>query len=457
MSKRSVIFTGILLGAAANMMMQTVVATILPQVVRQLGDSHLYGWVFSGYLLTSTITIPLFAKLADLYGYKLFFTLGMSVFLIGSFLCGLAPSLAFLVIARLIQGIGAGALGPVTIALISTLFPVEIRGKALSAFAAIQLFSNLLGPIAGGIVSASFGWSSAFYMIIPFGLLSLITIQFAQMRRERTKPSSLKSMDYWGALLLGTAIALFIQTWTFYEKSGWDLNTAALLVGSILLFIWFIFQEKKHPDPILPPSLIRIRNVSLANLSALLVGILMYGAIAIFPIYATVIFESGSAQSTQFLLPLMLGLSTGILFSGRMIQKISYKMLARTGWLTSAVGLLGTSILCFMHFPLFGNYIFAFIIGFGVGTLMPTFLLPAQNAVSENHQATVGGLIQLSRNIGGAIGIPILTSILAITSGWGQKTFQYGILFLVLFFLSLLGFLIGSRIEGAAVKGKRKG
>ncbi|MBA4493893.1 MFS transporter [Paenactinomyces guangxiensis] len=168
----------------------------------------------------STITIPLFAKLADLYGYKLFFNLGMSVFLIGSFLCGLAPSLSFLVMARLIQGVGAGALGPVTVALISTLFPIESRGKALSAFAAIQLFSNLLGPIAGGIVFASFGCSSVFYMVISFGLLSLITIQFARMHRDQTKPTSLKNIDYWGALLLGTAIALFIQIWILYEKYG---------------------------------------------------------------------------------------------------------------------------------------------------------------------------------------------------------------------------------------------
>ncbi|SEM84036.1 MFS transporter [Lihuaxuella thermophila] len=457
MSKRSIIFTGILLGAAANMMMQTVVATILPQAARELGDSHLYGWVFSGYLLMSTITIPLFAKLADLYGYKLFFTLGMSVFLIGSFLCGLAPSLSFLVMARLIQGVGAGALGPVTVALIGTLFPIESRGKALSAFAAIQLFSNLLGPVAGGIVSASYGWSSGFYMVIPLGLLSLITIQFAQMHREQTEPTSLKNMDYWGALLLGAAIALFIQTWTVYEKSGWNWNTTTLLVASILLFIWFMFQENKHPDPVLSPGLIRIRNVSLANLSALFVGILMYGAIAVFPLYATVIFEGSSSQSTPFLLPLMLGLSTGILFSGRMIQKISYKMLARTGWLTSATGLFGTSISSFMVLPVFSIYIFAFIIGFGVGTIMPTFLLPAQNAVSEKYQATVGGMVQLSRNIGGAIGIPVLTSILAITSGWGEKTFQYGLLFLVLFFLSLFGFLIGSQFEGAAVTGERKG
>ncbi len=458
MNNRSIVFTGILLGAAGSMIMQTVVATILPQVARQLGDPHLYGWVFSAYLLTSTVTIPLFAKLADLYGYKMFFTLGMSVFLTGTLLCGLAPSLTFLVAARLVQGVGAGILGPVAMALISTLFPIETRGKALSAFAGVQLFANLLGPVAGGMVAASFGWSSAFYMVIPFGLLSLIIIQFTRFGPDQTKPSSsLKNIDYWGAFLLGTAIALFVQTWAVFEKSGWNYQTITMLVGSFLLFIWFIWQEKKHPEPILPQSLVKIRNVSLANLSALLVGILMYGAIAIFPLYSVAVFGSSSTKSAQFLLPLTIGLSAGIIYSGRMILRLSYKKLARTGWLTSALGLVIMSFIGFMNLPVVLNYIFAFTIGFGIGTLMPTFMLPAQNAVSEKQQATVGGMIQLSRNVGGAVGIPVLTSILAITSGWGQQTFQYGIVFLVLFSLSIAGFFVGSQFEGAAVKTTQKG
>lgn len=199
MNRRPWVLTGILLGAAANTMMQTVVATILPQVVEQLGDSHLFGWVFSGYLLMSTITIPLFAKLADLYGYRRFYILGMALFLVGSLLCGLAPSLPFLVLARLIQGVGAGVLGPVSIALISVLFPGDVRGKVLSAFAAVQMLSNLLGPVAGGFVTASFGWPFAFYMVLPLGILSLFSVWFSRFREERPDPPELKNLDFLGA------------------------------------------------------------------------------------------------------------------------------------------------------------------------------------------------------------------------------------------------------------------
>ncbi|WP_246333664.1 MFS transporter [Thermoactinomyces mirandus] len=452
MNKRSILLTGILFGAAANTIMQTVVATILPQVVSQLGSSHLYGWVFSGYLLMSTITIPLFAKLADLYGYKLFFTIGMTVFLVGSLLCGLAPSLHFLVMARLVQGVGAGVLGPVSIALISVLFPVENRGKALSAFAAVQFFSNLAGPIAGGFVASSFGWPFAFYMVIPLGLLSLITIRFSRARtdREPEPPSSLKNIDYWGALLLGGSIALFVQAWTIFEKSGWSLNTLLFLAGSLLLLIWFVFQEDKHPAPVLPPDLIKITNVKLANWSALLTGVLMHGAIAILPLYAATTFNGGSADSARFLLPLVLGLSVGIIFSGQMIHRFPYKMLARTGWLIAAGSLAFMSVIIFTGLPVYFNYLFAFLIGFGIGSLVPTFLLPAQNAVSERSQATIGGMIQLSRNIGGAAGIPLLTSIIGFSSAWGSKLTSYGIVFLVLFILGITGFFIGSRFEGAA-------
>ncbi len=457
MNKRSILLTGILFGAAANTIMQTVVATILPQVVSQLGSSHLYGWVFSGYLLMSTITIPLFAKLADLYGYKLFFTVGMIVFLAGSLLCGLAPSLHFLVMARLVQGVGAGVLGPVSIALISILFPVENRGKALSAFAAIQFFSNLAGPIAGGFVAASFGWPFAFFMVIPLGLLSLIIIQFSHGQADR-KPddsTSLKNIDYWGALLLGFSIALFIQTWAIFEKSGWTMETALFLVGSALLLLWFVFQEGRHPAPILPPALVKITNVKLANWSALLTGVLMHGAIAILPLYAAVVFNGSSTDSAQFILPLVLGLSGGIMLSGQTIQKFSYKRLARFGWLIAAGSLAFMSVIVFSGWPAFFNYLFAFLTGFGIGSLVPTFLLPAQNAVSERFQATIGGMIQLSRNIGGAVGIPLLTSIIGISSVWGTELTSYGVVFVVLSILSIAGFFVGSQFEGDVRSGTK--
>lgn len=451
-NKRTILFIGILVGGVANMMMQTVVATILPQVSQGLGDSHLYGWVFSGYLLMSTITIPLFSKLADLYGYKLFYVIGMILFLIGTILCGLAPSLGFLVIARLIQGIGAGALGPVSIAFISTLFPAEDRGKALSAFAAIQLFANLLGPILGGYIAIKYSWSYAFYMVIPFGVISLMIISFSKINSKKQKAYSLKEMDYVGALLLGMAIALFIQAWALFETYSWNVIVLSMLGGSVASFLLFLLQEKRHSYPIFPQSFSKIRNITLANLSAFLIGILNYGAIVIFPLFSLVIFGESPSKSAQLLLPLMIGLSVGIIYSGRTIQKVSYRKLAQRGWIILTLSFAITSILCFVQVGVILIFVTAFATGLGIGVVMPTFLVPAQNAVSDDNQATVGGMIQLTRNIGGAVGIPILTSIINISNGRLSGTFQYGVLFSVLCLIGLVGLFIGGKFKGDAVK-----
>jgi hypothetical protein len=279
--------------------------------------------------------------------------------------------------------------------------------------------------------------------------LSLFSVWFSRFREERPDPPELKNLDFLGALLLGTATALFIQTWTLFEKSGWTLISACMLIGSLLLFIGWIAQERKHPDPIISPRMMKIRNVTLANMSAFLTGVLMYGAIAVFPLYALAVTDGGAVSSARFLLPLTLGLSTGILLSGRMIQRVSYKALARAGWLVAGASFAAVCFASFFALPWVLFLFFAFFAGTGIGILVPAFLLPAQNAVSEAQQATVGGMIQLSRNVGGAIGIPLITSMLGISSGWGRSS-SYGAVFLVLVILSFLGFLVGSRFEGAA-------
>ncbi len=160
-------------------------------------------------------------------------------------------------------------LGPVTIAFISILFPIETRGRAFSVFAAVQLLSNLIGPLAGGWIAVTMGWSAAFFMVLPFGILSLATILFTENNRDNTKATpSLKRVDFLGASLLGMAIALFVQTWTLFEQTGWGVQTAMMITGSILALVGFIFQQNRHPDPILPQRLVSIRNVMFANVSA---------------------------------------------------------------------------------------------------------------------------------------------------------------------------------------------
>jgi MFS family permease len=185
-------FLGVLFATATNMLMQTAVATILPQIIADFGGGQLYGWVFSIFLLASTVTIPLFSKLADAYGYKKFFVIGMTVFLVGSLLCGLSDCMPALIAARLVQGLGAEALGPVTIALISHLFVPEERGKAMGIYAATQLLANVAGPVVGGVAAQSFGWEWAFYMGIPFGLISIYLIHSWSQPFTGSKTSAMR-------------------------------------------------------------------------------------------------------------------------------------------------------------------------------------------------------------------------------------------------------------------------
>ncbi|WP_408010002.1 MFS transporter [Pseudalkalibacillus sp. A8] len=446
MSKK-IPFIGILFATATNMLMQTVVATILPQITDDLGGESLYGWAFSIFLLASTITIPLFSKLADSYGYKKFFILGMTIFLIGSLLCGLSSSMLFFIMARMIQGLGVGALGPVTIALIATLFSIEDRGKAMGMYAAIQLLSNVLGPILGGMVAQRFGWNWAFYIVIPFRVLSILFIyRFTDPPTAFNR--SLKYFDWIGAFILGASIAMMIQAWTRLGETGFDSITLTLFIASILLLLFFVFQEKKHEDPVISPDLIRIRNVQLANISAFLVGILMYRAIAILPLYANHVLGSGAVNSGKLLIPLMAGMGLGVIISGRIIKRFSYKSISVVGWIMSCISLAALSVMSMIQEFNFISYIFIFLLGFGLGILLPTFLLPAQNAVSESKQAVVGAMVQLSRNSGGAIGIPILTGLLAISDGSGRSG-GYWFVFMFLTASTVIGLILGLQYKGS--------
>lgn len=442
------VFTGVLLGVAVHMTMQTLVATMLPAISAQLGDSHLYSWVFTGYLLMSTVTVPLFSKLADIYGYKLFFLLGLSLFLLASLLCGLATSLAFLVGARLVQGIGAGMIAPVTMALISVLFPLtQERAKAMSLFAAVQMLANVLGPVLGGMIAAILNWSAAFFMVIPLGVLSFAVIYFSQFGPVSTQKETVPTVDYIGAFLLGGAITAFTQTWSLFEQAGWTFAATRLFVASVILGGLFFWQEKRHPDPILAQDLLRLPQISLATLSALLAGILNFGTMFMLPLLSVATFANDPAKSSYFLLPFTIGVSIGAVASGFLLQKISCQSLAKLSWCFAIIGFSGLGFAVSFTAPVIWFYIFAVSIGYGIGSLMPTFLLPAQNAVNETQQATVSGLIQISRNIGGTVGIPLLTSLLVLARGWQQEALQYALVFFTLAFFSCLGLVIGNRLK----------
>lgn len=447
-------FTGILLGMAASVMMQTILATVLPNVVKELGGVQLYSWVFSGYMVAATISIPIFAKLADLYGRKNFYIGGMVVFLVGSVLSGTANSMEQLVLYRVIQGLGAGAVAPAAIAIISDLFPIEERGKMMGVLAAVQVLANLAGPLLGGLLTDNFGWRWAFFAILPIGILAVMLITGGLSEAyQKVSQANLGQVDLIGGFLLGLGTVLLIKGFSQMGSQGlFHWQTGLILLSALVVFSSFLWQEKYHTDPVVPTSLIGTPNISVSLLSTFLLGAVMYGAIVILPIYGQVVLGGTAMQGGKLLLPLTFGVGLGGIIGGRLTKKLSYAKLAMGGWTMVTIGFLLlalTSRIGMTYFLLAGV---VFITGLGLGVTLPTFLLPAQNAVAENQRAVVGGLVQISRNLGGAVGIPIFTGIIA--SGGGKiigftGLGSYFTVFILLTFGSALGVAVGLQFKGS--------
>lgn len=447
-------FAGILLGMASSIIMQTILATILPGVVKDLGNAYLYSWVFSGYLIASTITIPIFSKLADLYGRKRFYLGGMVVFLAGSALSGTSDSMGQLVICRVIQGLGAGALAPAAIAMISDLFPIKDRGKMMGMLAIVQVLANVAGPLVGGLIADNLGWQWAFWANIPMGILAivLVTVGFAETA-NRSRQTSLGQVDFIGGFLLGVVIVLLIHGFKMTEARGLiHMQTGLILLLAAFVFSVFLWQEKKHSDPVVSPDLIATKNVKVSLVSTFLLGVVMYVAIVVLPIYGRVILGETAMQGGKLLLPLALGLGLGGILSGKLAQKFSYANLVVGGWAVATVGFIMLALSSrfeLSYYPLAGM---VFVAGLGLGVIFPTLLLSGQNAVAENQRAVVGGLVQISRNLGGAIGIPAFTGFIAPTGGKiisANGSSAYLTLFLLLSMGSALGVVVGLRFKGS--------
>lgn len=451
------IFSGILLGMVSSIIMQTILATVLPTVAEDLGGSHLYSWVFSSYLIVSTVTIPIFAKLADIYGRKGFYLGGMVIFLTGSVLGGISDSMGQLVFFRMIQGLGAGAVAPAAIAMISDLFPVKDRGKAMGMMAVVQVLANVLGPLAGGLIADRLGWQWAFWANIPAGVFAVIfvAVKFAEPLRVNNKTTPMQT-DFIGGLLLGAATALAIQGFKIMEEQGlFHIQTGLIIFIAVVFFGLFLRQEKNHPDPVVSSDLILIKNVKVSLVSIFLSGAVMYGNIVILPVYGQMLLGETAFQGGKLLLLLSLGLGIGGVSSGKLIQTFSYASFAVSGWVVVSAGFFLLALSCGLSLGLYFISAAVIVIGIGLGAMFPAFLLSGQNAAAENQRAVVGGLIQMGRNMGGAVGIPFFLGFIVPTgSGLAgfKETDAYLPLFLLLAAVSLAGAAIGRCFKGSLYK-----
>ncbi len=381
----------------------------MPTAVADLGGMSRYSWAFSVYLLTSTTTVPLFGKLADLHGRLRIYLVGMTIFLIGSALCGAARTFEQFILFRALQGIGAGGVMPVSITIIGDIFTLQERSRMQGLFSGVWGVASLAGPALGGFVTDAFSWRYVFYFAIPFGILSAVMLAIFLREREARREHKL---DLIGTALLTVSIALLLvailegsETWGL--KSPW---TIGLSLASVVGFIAFVRQQRSAPEPTLPLDLFRNRVIAVSSAGSLIVGALLFTLTAFVPMYAQGVLGSTASQAGTTLIAMSVGWPVASAIAGRLMMRIGYRPLVITGGSLVAIAVIALALgpQASMRFLIACMV----LVGIGSGFVATPYLVAVQNAVPWNRRGVATSAGQFFRTIGGSIAVAALGALL---------------------------------------------
>ncbi len=397
------VMTGMLLAALEA----TVVGTAMPTIVSALGGFAHYSWVFSAYLLTSTVTVPVWGKLSDLFGRRRLFQIGVAVFLLGSAACGLAQSMTQLIVARTVQGLGAGALVPLAMTIVGDIFTLEERAKMQGLFSGVWGISSIFGPLVGGFITDQLSWRWVFLLNLPVGIAAAIIIGVALREPPRhDRPS----IDYLGATVLTLAVTiLLLVLGSSHIVTPRNLVLIALVIGSL---VWFIAIERRAKDPVVPLVLFRNRVIAVSVGVGFLAGIAMFAAITFVPLLAQGVLGATATQAGSLLTPLLLSWVLVSIVGGRLLLRLGTRALVTLGLVFMCGGFAALATFT-RTTPRLVLVLELILIGAGLGLVMLTLLVAAQHSVPREQLGITTSLNQFSRSIGGAIGVAILGALLA--------------------------------------------
>lgn len=410
--RRWAVTIGVMTGMFIAALEATVVGTAMPTVIASLGGLNHYSWVFSAYLVTSTVTVPVWGKLSDLYGRRLLYQIGIGVFLLGTLLSGFSGTMTQLIIFRAIQGLGAGALVPLGMTIIGDIFTVQERAKMQAFFSGVWGLSSVIGPVVGGFITDQLSWQWVFFVNIPVGIVAAAIIGFALKEPKLTaKPK----IDYLGAGLLMTAISLLMLA---LVEGGTSLSVlmqphnVLLTGGSMILLFLFYKVEQRASDPIIPFELFKNKTVSVAVSAGFLAGVAMFGAISFIPLFAQGALGSTATEAGSLLTPLMLSWVSMSVIGGRIMLKTGYRSITVVGFIVLSAGFVLLAM--FQRETARGWLYFDLIlIGAGLGLTMLTLLIAVQQAVERTKLGVATSLNQFTRAIGGAFGVAIMGTVLS--------------------------------------------
>ncbi|MGE3272597.1 MAG: MDR family MFS transporter [Chloroflexota bacterium] len=409
---RQIITAGLVLAMAVVALETTVVVTALPTIAGELGRLDLYPWVFTAFLLTSTVTVPLYGKLADVFGRRRVFLFGVSLFLIGSVLCGLAQTMMQLILFRALQGLGAGALMPSIFTVLADLYRLHERARVQGVFSTLWGVTSLVGPGLGAYLTLTWTWRSVFFIGVPFGLASAVF--FILFFKERIEPRKV-SLDIAGSLLLmGGLTALLLSLTQGTEGLGWASPLViGLLVSSIAMLIGFIVVERRAPDPVLPLDLFRLRVMSVSSAANFLSGAVLFGVTSYVPLFVQGARGEGAAGAGVALTPMLVSWSVSGFLGPRLLIRFGFRALSIGSTALIALGAAGLALVRLDSPPLL-LYVSMTLLGCGFGPSMAAFLMTLQEAVPWTQRGVATSSTQLFRSLGGTIGVALLGSILHV-------------------------------------------
>ncbi|SRR5579884_793209 len=411
--RRNAVLGAVLLGLFLAALDQTVVGTALPRIVTDLHGNNLYTWVVTSYLLSSTISVPIYGKLSDVYGRKIMLLAGIVIFLAGSALSGLSQDMTQLIAFRGLQGVGAGALFPIALAVIGDLFTPRERGRYQGVFGGVFGLSFIIGPFVGGWITDNISWHWVFYVNLPIGLAALAVIVGILPNFHPDIRTSARDLDYLGILVFTAAVVPILLGLTNKVTSSGKLNAwtdpsvGGLIVLGLALVGVFLFIESRAKQPIIPLSLFRSKTISATNTAVFLVAFGMFASIIFLPRYYQAVRGYSATDSGYLIWPLLVGLIGSSIVSGIVISRIGKYKLILLG--SMCIFVIGAFVMTSLNATSSDAHLWLgmLLIGLGIGPSMSGFTVVVQNCVSAQEMGVATSTLTFLRQIGGSVGLAI--------------------------------------------------
>lgn len=434
--RRIIAFIGVLLGMSNSMIMQTILTTSLPVISEEFKTVAYYSWVYSGYMLASTVTIPLFGKVCDKFGYRKNYLIGGMLFFLGTLGCGICNSMQTLVASRIIMGLGSGIVVPATYGILGVIFKKEEMTKVFAFIAIFQIINNGLGSFLGGLFTTYFTWRYGMFLLIPIEIIGFVVVLMTIEDNQNMKSDDI--LDIKGAIFFSISLLLIMYGLEKCSESLLNKNIVFLIAGLALLIICLLVDSKKEKG-ILPQEVKKSKVLRGLLLEVMLTGSILNICLAYLPTYMVRELSIDSSRTGKLLIIYLV--TMGIASLGAACIKIDGIKLISYGWFSILIGGI-FGFVSFLVYPFVFFIIATFFLGLGVGILSATVMGRMQKEISKNRAST-NGLAHLIRNFGGTLGVAALQVSLLN----GMK-----ILFAAIFIIAVIAFLIQLMVNKKSIQ-----